>query len=231
MKIAYLFHGHLRTFRDNKTIVPMLLEPNPGDVFINTFSWRNFAGNKWHTDHAGCADRTTQEDIEWLRGFYPGVVSTRVIDAACGGDLLAPQHRAMGFRVAKEDVCDQRQEYEAFTGVRYDVVFLARYDLGFEEPFSFPDTIDPNTLYGGHNANQVRMGMDGEVFLYGAPAVVDACVTPAIPPELADKVEGWGLHGEQLMTAARKLRGYAYKGHDIGHFLYRSGGGFVKVER
>jgi hypothetical protein len=209
----------------------MLLARHPGDVFINTFSWRNFDGNKWHADHAGAEHRTTREDLVWLAATYPGIVSSRVIDAKCGGDLLAPQHRAMGFRVAKEAVCAQRREYEQFTGTKYDVVFLARYDLGFEAPFDFPETIDQNTLYGGHNANQVRQGCDGEVFLYGAPHVVDACMTPAIPPELADKVEAMGFHGEKIMTAARKLRGYEYKGHDVPHFLYRSGGGFVRVER
>jgi hypothetical protein len=162
---------------------------------------------------------------------YGNVVASQITDLTCGGEILPPAHELMGFRVAKEIACKMRQDWERLTGATYDVVFLARYDLGLDTPFAFPDAIDPNTLYGGHNANQVRQGCDGEVFLYGAPHVVDACMTPAIPPELADKVQGWGMHGEQLMTAARKLRGYKYAAHDIGHFLYRSGGGITRVER
>ncbi len=38
MRIAYLFNGHLRTFRDNASIVPTLIDRHPGDVFCQTFA-------------------------------------------------------------------------------------------------------------------------------------------------------------------------------------------------
>lgn len=230
MKIAFLIHGHLRTYRDNDSIVPMLLARYPSaDVFLQTFAWRNFAGNKWHADEFGADEQVTHKDMAWLASAYPNVVASTITDARSGGELLAPQHAKMGFRVAREVACKQRQDYECLSGKQYDLVFMTRYDVGFREPVVLPETIDQNTLYGGYNANQAQHGRDGEVFVYGAPHVIDACMMPAVPPELAGTVEGVGYLGEWLMTETRKLRGFAYQAHRVPHFFYRSRGGQLNV--
>lgn len=221
MKIAYVFTGHLRTFRQNSSIVPMLLERHPGDVFLQTFSTRNFDGNKWHRDHAGAGELVTQDDLDWLSSTYPGVVVASVTTATSGADLLAPEHAGMGFRVARELGCQVRREYENATGKQYDLVFLARYDLGFREPVTLPDQVDPYTLYGGYNANQERQGNDGEVFVYGSPHVIDSVMCPAIPHMFAEQVPEMGYVGEKLMTLVRKSLAFDYEPHRVRHFLYR----------
>ncbi len=229
MKVAILFHGHLRSFRDNDTIVPMLLDQYPdADVFAQTFCVRNFRGNKWHTDDGGADEPVTMDDVRLLfdRFRLKGLNESYF---KSGGEALPPAYAAMGFRWAKEKACTMLHDYEKKHGTKYDVVFLARYDLGFNEPFRFPDVIEPNTLYGGYNRNQEQRGYDGEVFLYGSPEVIDKCVIPAVPKGLESLVVSSGFHGEQVMTAARKLAGVEYKAHRIPHFLYRSDGGRLAV--
>lgn len=228
MKIAILFNGHLRTFRDNTTIENHLIRQYPdADVFCQTFQVRNLAGNKWHTDEGGAGEPVTDDDIDYLGKWQP--VATEVSPINSGADALPTHLAGVGFRWSKQRVCEMRQRYERAAGIKYDVVFIARYDLGLREPFVFPDKIEPDTLYGGYNRNQEQNGCDGDVFLYGTPEVIDACMIPAVPHELDALAFSVGFHGERLVTEARKLRGYKYAAHRTPHFLYRTGGGQMDV--
>ncbi len=167
-------------------------------------------------------------DIAYL-GARLKPIALEVSTIACGADALAPHHSGVGFRWSKQRACEMRRERERESGQRYDIVFLAHYDLGSHVPFAFPEVIRPDTLYGGYNANQERQGCDGDVFLYGTPEVIDACMIPAVPSELDDLAASVGFHGERLVTEVRKLRGYRYEPHMIRHFLYRSGGAITDI--
>lgn len=234
MKVAHQVCGHLRTFRENTTIVPNLLEAVPGDVFVSTFAVRNFAGNKWHLDEGGAGDVVTDDDVAWIKSNWPNVVDVWVSPLASGGEGMPPDLAAMGFRKARALGCDLRRMHRLTLSKMwqdYDVVIVSRPDLGLRQPLALPDIIAPNTLYGGYNANQERQGCDGEVFVYGRPEVIDAAFLPAIPGGFSGLASELGYHGEKLSTEIRKAAGLAYAPHRIPHFLYRSGGAITEIEQ
>lgn len=231
MKLAILFNGHLRTWRNNDTIVDRLVRQYPdADVFCQTFRVRNLVGNKWHQDEGEAGQPVVNDDIfDIIKWLQPVHLCVSPCDS--GADMLPLEFAGVGFRWSKQRVCEIRQDFETRRNVRYDCVFIARYDLGFDEPVILPETLDPETVYGGYNANQERQGNDGEVFVYGAPQVIDALMCPAVRPELASEVPAMGFIGETLVTKTRKLLGLKYQPHKIKHFLYRTGGERLYIEQ
>lgn len=224
MKIAYVFPGHLRTFRSNGSLRQYLLNIYPGDMFVHTYSRRNVDVETWHRDGAGKDDAVTDDDIEWLDYTYPEIVAISV-DPKPGGYCYAPPGcEKIGPRKAFEQAHELRNAYEKLTGITYDVVFQLRFDLVFHEPFVMPETIDPNTLYGGLNLNMEEKGLDGDVWSYGHPNVMNKVYIPAFPPEEIPHMPSYGHQGESANTAIRKRHGFAYRSHKLRHSLLRSTG-------
>ncbi len=225
MRTAYLFSGHLRSFRRNTTLRPLLFDVNPpAAVFVHTYRTRNFHGNKWHTDDSGAGEQVEPEDRDWLYRTYPGMAARRFHQdhLGAGFEHMPPGLENCGFRHTRQAVNELRQQYEKDTGVAFDLVVMLRFDIGLREPLILPTEIDQNTLYAAHNANMIRQGLDSDTITYGSPAVIDAINIPAVPPELADKIDGGEMCGEKLCTAVRQLRGIDYKIHPVRHFFYRS---------
>ena len=225
MKIAYCFSGHLRTFRQNTTLRPLLFDVNPpADVFVHTYSHHNFYGQKWHSDHVGSNEVVTPENREWIYKTYPGTAATRFhVDEKIAGYLYMPLLlQNCGFRHTRQEVNEIREHYEWVNKIKYDVVVMLRFDIGLREPFIIPEVIEPNTLYASYNFNMIRKDLDSDVITYGAPDVIDAVNIPAVPPELVDKIDSNEMCGEKLCTAVRQMRGIKYKIHPVRHFFYRS---------
>ncbi len=221
MKIAYCFSGHLRTGRNNPSLVQYLLGPNPGDVFIHTFRTRGNPGPQWHKDWQD-SEELTADDLNWIEDTYKPL-ALEVSPHSCGAEHLPPEVNKMGFRVSQARVQEMRAAYGD-----YDVVFHARFDLMLHAPFVFPK-VKPNTLYGGSNGGQHKLGLDGEVFLFGTPEVMTAMSIPAVPPEFHSQVAGWECHGERLVTAIRKGLGFDYVPVPLRYGLLRSDGRVLNV--
>ncbi len=225
MKIAYCFSGHLRTFNRNPSLLKYLLGPNPGDVFVHTYKMRN-GGPRWHRDNSGDDVEVTPDDIGHIEKKYRPV-ALLIDEKQCGADHLVAEHARMGFR---HSICRSntlRVDHEESTETKYDVVFSARFDLLLQEPFVFPDKIDPETVYGSYNKNMEEKGYDGEVFTYASPDVMTAMTIPAIPAIVADKVPGYDFIGEALFTEVRKSHGFKYQAHSVPLGLLRSYGVLV----
>lgn len=224
MKIAYCFAGHLRTGRDNPSVLKYLMEPNPGDVFIHTYGVRDLPKDTpaWHSDRAGAGEPLSDDDVSWIKQTYKPV-ALRIDEQPHGGVYMPKGCEIMGVRYSYGRSNELRRTYEQESGAKYDVVFLARFDLLLFEPFKFPE-IEPNVLYGSYNLNMIERGFDGDVFTYASPEVTNKMVDPIIPDAEIDKIPSYGLMGEMLTTSIRKSHGFEYKPHRVPLGLLRSNG-------
>lgn len=233
MRTAYLFSGHLRTFRDNNTLRPLFFDVNPpADCFVHTYRDRNFSGKKWHPDDGGASQAVDLSDVEWLIERYPGIARGRFhTDQISAGYEAMPEHlHNCGFRHTRQLVNEIRLAYEERYGFKYDLVVMLRFDIGLREPFILPEKIEPNTIYAAYNANMARKGLDSDTITYGHPDAIDALNIPAVPPEFVDSIDPNEWCGEKLCTAVRMSRGLKYQTHPLKHFFYRSGGVVLDVE-
>ncbi len=206
MRIAYCFLGHLRGYRRNNTLLANLIERNAHlgeyDVFVHTYRTRNSPAPLWHPDNGGCDVPVTEIDEAWIRNRYPNV---RVfeIDSARGGDEhFAPVYAKIGGRWTAARVTELRQLWCKENGVTHDLVV--------RDPVDLPQEPAPLTVYGGYNRNAERRGLDGDIFVYGRPEVMDAYLVPAIPKGQEELIWGYGFTGEHLSTAIRKSFGWNY---------------------
>lgn len=229
MKIAFVFAGHLRSFKENNSLVRNLIEPNGGDVFVHTFSKRNVRGLKWHNDEAWVDENVTDADLNWIQDNIPGVISIVRDVRTCGADALPDEHKKMGFRESWRLAHFTRRFHEQEENKKYDVVFNARWDLVLDEPLYLPYEIRPNTFYGSYNLTSIEKGIDGEVFAYGSPEVMNAMYAEAVPEQLASKVASFDYEGERLVTEVRKSLGIEYVTHRHPCYLLRSGGTLVRI--
>ncbi len=118
-----------------------------------------------------------------------------------------------------------RLSHELKTGKKYDIVFMARFDLALFEKLVLPESIDKNTVYGSYNMNQIEQCNDSEVFWYCHPDVALKMSCPAIPEVEKEFIPGYGFVGEQLFTSIRLRHGFRYKNHPKIKFgLIRSWG-------
>lgn len=224
MKIAYTFGGHLRTFKQNQTLIPNLMGPNPGDIFVYTYARHNVTGSQWHGDRGNVERVTSVDDLQWIRDRFAGFRGAEVSQKTCGSQGWPADVERMGFRDGWCEVQRMRRFYEGATGTSYDLVFNCRWDLYLAEPIVFPAVLEPDTVYGGLNPHQLSRGFDGEVFLYGRPDVMDRLLTPAIPDYLRSLIPAYGFNGESLVTAWRKNLDLRYVPHPVGYGLLRSSG-------
>ncbi len=233
MKIAYLFSGHLRTFRDNTTLKTMLLDANSQDYscFVHTYRTHNFTANKWHADDAGANELTTYEDTRWIRDNYPNTQPLWIDPKNAGYEYMPPGLANCGFRHTRQRVNEIMRgafRYNKKLGP-FDLACMIRFDIGLREPLVFSPP-KPNTLYAAYNHNMVRQGLDSDTITWGTPEVIWEMNVPAVPQELSDSVDPNEWCGEKLCTAVRKLRGFDYQTQPVRHFFYRSGGGVLDVE-
>ncbi len=215
MKIAFAFYGHPRTFRENTTLIPNLIERYPGDIFIHIYPTRDLSADQvaWHADRAGSGVWLTDDDKQWIRDTYPNIKAF-VVDPLPNSTYYVPSYAAkFGGRDSGAKVQALRRAYEQSRGTKYDVVFRMRFDLVLLEPFVLPETIDDNTLYGAYNLTAIENNVDDDLFNYGNPRVIDGVFGEAFPPEEALKITGYGFQGEALVTSIRKARGFDYKSH------------------
>lgn len=227
--IAYCFLGHLRTFREHNTLMTNLIGPNPGDVFMHTYSRLNAPTPLWHGNNKGCDVKVTAADIDWIRQRYPVVAAE--LDPAADGSVYAPSAwKRCGGRWSVCRVNELRRRHEEQLGRRYDIVFLARFDLMLLKPTTLV-LPEPQTVYGSHD----KLGMDGQtrldgdVFLYGSSDAITALTTEPFPPAFAAAAEAGGFEGERVGTAMRKAAGLQYRVHRVRHGLLRPGGSFMSV--
>lgn len=224
MRIAYAVAGHLRRFRDNWTIVKNLLDKNPGDLFVHTFPVLNVPDRSpcWHSDRHGNDTRLNHRDIADLFTMYPSIKALEIDSQECGADHLRPELQGMGFRWSWCRANELVRTYQLANGFQYDCVFNLRLDLWLHEPMElqYPKAA---TVYGSGNKNQEEQGNDGDVWLYGAPGVMQLMhVSPTAP--FSDAVPSWGLVGERLVTAIRKRNNFSYEPHRVRCALLRSNG-------
>lgn len=227
MKIAIMMIGHYRTGRLNQTLVPNLLKANPGaDVFVHTYAWKNTPVQLWHNDHGGQDDQLSREDYADIHARYKPKVCK--VERARGGDIHMPsRHKNMGMRWGWLQASRMRRDYEAMERVRYDCVFYARFDLGLREPLAIPFPAK-GTLYGSYNLTAIEKNIDGEVFTYGTPEVMDAMSDPLLPLYL-DNLKDYDHCGEVVATAIRKMNQFDYVGHRVNCYLLRSDGSELDI--
>ncbi len=215
MKTAMTFYGHARTFRENTSLIPNLIERYPGDIFIHIYPTKDLAPDQvaWHDDRAGSGVWLTEEDRDWICDTYPNIKAF-VVDPLPNSTYYVPSYAAkFGGRDSGAKVQALRRAYEQSTGTKYDIVFRVRFDLVFLEPFVMPETIDENTLYGAYNLTALERGVDDDLFNYGSPRVIDGCFGEAFPASEVANIPGYGFVGEALVTSIRKSRGFDYKSH------------------
>ncbi len=214
-RIAYCFYGHPRTFRDNTSLIPNLLERYPGDIFIHIYPMKDLGSHQqaWHPDRAGSDVKLTPEDLQWIRETYPGIVTFQVDSKNYSSDYIPPFAAKFGGRHSGACVQGLRRGYEDEHGFKYDIVFRMRFDLVLQEPFVLPAKIDENTLYGAYNLTAIENKVDDDLFNYGSSRVMDAVFGVAIPPAEEHKIPGYGFQGEALVTSIRKSAGLKYESH------------------
>lgn len=219
MKIAYLITGHLRTGQQNDSLVRRLIGPNPGDVYVHTYAYRNGSAGRWHPDNTGDGQRLTKHEERWIQDTYKPV-DLLVEPLTCGADYLPPRHRTMGQRYGVAAAQGMLRD----SGKHYDIVFHARFDLFLFDPFAFPAEIHGGTIYGGRNPVQLGFGRDGEVFVFGSPGAMRAVNGEAVPAAYDELAQRVGFCGEELFTHIRKAAGLNYEPVDVPYGLLRSDG-------
>lgn len=232
MRIAYTFYGHPRTFRQNTSLLPMLLDRYPGDVFIHIFPTKDLGPHQvaWHPDRAGSAEPVTAQDVLWIRHLYPRIVAFG-IDQKPDSTHYVPEYAAkFGGRYSGAEVQKLRRAHEVATGKPYDIVFRLRFDLVFLEPFIMPATIDTKTLYGAYNLNAISRGVDDDLFNYGSPEVIDGVFGEAFPESERENIPGYGFVGEALVTSIRKNRGFKYENHSRMDCALLRSTGLMKIQ-
>ncbi len=215
-RVAFCFYGHPRTFRDNVSLVPNLLERYPGDVFVHIYPMLDLGPHQqaWHVDRAGTeGERITEADIAWLHMTYPGIVRFEVDPQDYSTAYIPPFAQKFGGRHSGAEVQKLRREHEKANGFKYDIVFRVRFDLVFNEPFVLPADFDAKTLYGAYNLTAIENGVDDDLFNYGSPEVIDGVFGTAIPAEEEALIAGFGFQGEALVTSIRKRAGFKYANH------------------
>lgn len=220
MKIAYCFHGHLRTGRKNLSLVEHLIGPNPGDVFIHTFAIRDASHSEplWHQDRAGADEPLSGDDVGWIRETYNP--KRLILDATS-----ARSHMPAGCeKMAGGYSLEQSHLLRSESKKKYDVVFCARFDLMLFEPFEFPEDFDKNTYYSGHNLNMHEKGLDDAVFFFGSPNVIGKMSSPMVHDVEMPTATTCEYQGESLFTERRKRFGFDYESLKIRYDLLRSFG-------
>lgn len=218
MKVAYCFYGHLRTFRKNQTVRP-LIDRYPGDVYVHTYSHLNTELRRWHHDNGGKDQRVTDEDVQYIKDNFPTVVTIEV-DLENGGHAhLAAEYKKHGSRYS---MC-RANELRKAAGKEYDVVFLLRFDVLLMETLSLPALKD-NTWYGAHNRNATRQGVDCDLFNFAKPDVMDRMLAEPFPPCAHDIAVNCGHQGEQIPREIRKHYGIDAEWAPLRHAMLRSDG-------
>lgn len=161
MKVAYLFHGHMRTWKDcYKSFFDNVYSTAPGDIYIHTWNRTNSQfGSHWNVYHRRLTnemERRSAEivDIDYLSRIYK--TKNILVEDDPGLDLILqdipqiselinylPSHLAIynmfnsqykSFKLAKD------------TGITYDRYFSCRPDLFFPNKLDIQELHEENCL-------------------------------------------------------------------------------------
>jgi 2-polyprenyl-3-methyl-5-hydroxy-6-metoxy-1,4-benzoquinol methylase len=176
LKAALLICSHLRTFDQNyKSLVDNILSRMDVDIFISTF------------DTLGMSYRWTDGDLYKIKteNIKDQIISLynpkKLVIEKPKEFTLTPlmkqrilEHRDVNGIISmfyKVEHCNSlRKEYEAETGVKYDVVIKFRTDIFVEEPIPISQAYDLNKLYLPAEGNY---GGINDQIAWGSPEIMD----------------------------------------------------------
>ncbi len=232
-RVAILLSGQMRRYTDPDVLHSLhrywsLFDAV--DVFISTWSDRGVSYNhgdvRWRGDEA---DKVTEAE---LRRLYPQARSIRIHDIATWERGLLGEWKTVyaegfewnGMRIRGTvvpqlfgiwDANCLRREYEAATGVSYDLVIRCRPDAVFApHGRSLYESTIPNTIYAINNCGSATFYPQRiyDIFFWGDAAAMDAvCEAYQELPELLACPWDNGLHPRDacrcLYVQARIRRG------------------------
>jgi hypothetical protein len=222
--IAYLFRGHLREYQRNSGLKPNLLDLNPGDLFVHTWSTRNALSPMWHRNTIGSTTPTTTHDIAELKKFGP------IIDAMID-EQPKDWHPLRGGNESYRRVFRMYENYVKETNTHYDVVCNIRFDLDILEPFEFPP-VEQNTFHTARNLNAERNGQVADTLYWTTPEVAKMLEDNSLARSITDAAGSgdFGFVGEAATTERVRRLGLNVKTHRMAIVFLRPGGNDFALE-
>ena len=171
MKVAYIFHGHARTWKQcYKNFFDNVYSVAPGDIFIHTWDRTNpIVGSYWNgwgylTGEALKLASTPPDISGILEAYKPKMLlieQDRLPDLSRFGDPSGVPHTAPGCMGVKLMLESSRKAFEAMKSYgTYERVFSTRLDLNYQSKLSI-DEVQSDSLIGASRDGAFDIWMMG----------------------------------------------------------------------